>query len=213
MEENNSIIEDSLNFAWHKTWSNILPLLGYMGIPIIAAQVISIALDFLLKGAYPAMFLPLKMLIMLPINLIVHMGLINIALKVVNEEKIELQDFFRTKGNLWQFFVGSFAYGVTIFVGALLLIFPAFIWGVKYGMFDIRIVDRGTTGTEGIGDSAKLTAGLKMSLFLLYLLLLAIQFAGLLCLVVGLIPAEIISFLARVYAYKQCLRAHPELEA
>jgi hypothetical protein len=212
MNEQKSILEDSLSFAWTKTWGNIVDLLKCMGIPLVVSIIISFILDFVLgamgKGPFQAL---LKMLLMLPVQLILQMGMINIALKVYNGESFDLPDFFQTKGNIIQFFIGSFCYSASVLAGILLLIFPAFIWGTKFSFFDVRIVDTGIDGIDGFKDSGKITDGSKMELLMLYLLLLAIQVGGLICLLIGLIPAQIICFLAKVYAYKRCLQNHPEL--
>ena len=93
--------------------------------------------------------------------------------------------------------------GIAIAIGLFLLIVPGLILAMMWLFFGFIIVEQPTTGaTDAIRRSAEITRGHRWPLFGLVLLLIGINFIGLLACGVGLLFTYGITAVTLAYAYK-----------
>lgn len=130
------------------------------------------------------------------------LGLVTIALKIHDGQKSEYSDLFSKIHLFIPYLFGSVVYGVIVVVGYLLLIIPGLIWSIKLQYFSYLMVDKNMGPIDAMKESSRITKGHKWNLFLFGILLILINFAGLLAFGVGLFITVPVTFMANVYVYK-----------
>lgn len=131
------------------------------------------------------------------------LGLIGIALKINDQIKPTLSDLFNYFEFFWSYFLASLLYSLIIFAGIILLVFPAFVWGVKYSLFAYFIIDRKAKPTEALQMSADATKDVKWQLFIFMIILALINIAGAMLLGIGLFISIPVTYLAWAFVYRQ----------
>jgi uncharacterized membrane protein len=109
---------------------------------------------------------------------------------------------FRPEG-LGAYIVATILFGLAFLLGFILLIVPGIIVLIVWQFFGYVIVENPqTSATEALRRSAEITKGHRWELFGLGLLLIGINFLGLLACCVGVLFTEGIAAVAVAYAYK-----------
>ena len=137
------------------------------------------------------------------IQLVITLGMLKVGLKLVNDEEPQWSDYALPMGSYVAYFAASVVFGLIFGVGILLLIFPGIMWFIQFHYFGYALVERGLGPMESLRISSRITKGTKWKLFLFGLINLVINVAGALCLIVGMIPASLVTFIASMHVYKQ----------
>jgi len=133
----------------------------------------------------------------------ITLGFVNIALKLIDKKKVEKKDlFFQDWGLVFIYIVTNLIRQIIIIAGLILLIVPGIIFAIKLQFVDYLIVDK-KMGIESLSASWKMTKGIKLNLFLFWVLLALINIAGALLLLVGLFITIPLSMIATAYIYKK----------
>ncbi|MNX91421.1 hypothetical protein D3C86_1234980 [compost metagenome] len=103
------------------------------------------------------------------------------------------------------FLLYSAAYGFICMVGFILLIVPGFVFAAMFSQGGYLIIDRDLNFLQALQESAKMTKGAKVDLFLFGLAGFGLCMLGLIALVVGVVVAIIVLGLAQTYIYRQLL--------
>ena len=148
-------------------------------------------------------------LILWIINLIAQIGLLKISLKVYDGEPASSQELFSYAHFSIKYLLASVLYGLIVLAGLLLLVVPGVIWSIKYQMFALLIVDKNMGIKEAFKKSAELTSGVKLSIFVFFIIMGLINLAGLLLLFVGLFVTVPVTLMAYIYVYRSLL-SQPE---
>jgi len=90
-----------------------------------------------------------------------------------------------------------------VVLGTLLFIVPGVIWGIKYSFMFYIMVDQNVGPIKALEMSGQMTNGIKMDLFVMYLVFILITIAGFLALFVGIFVAIPVMMMAQVYVYRQ----------
>ncbi len=136
------------------------------------------------------------------LNIIVNMGLIQISIKLAQQEKVVIRDIFYTKSIL-TFVVASFLTGIIVFAGFILLIIPGIYFAIRLQFSTYLIVDKKLGIMDSIKTSWRITKGHTWNLFLFGLLLFLLNILGAIALVIGLIVTIPTSGIATAYVYKK----------
>lgn len=144
------------------------------------------------------------------VSIFVHVGVIRLALKLLDDVRGGVQDFLPTWRIFWHLLLGGVLYGLVVGFGTLLLIFPGVIWGLRYGQMFYLVVDRDMGPIEAMKMSAKMTYGYKKRLFLVCLVSIGVVIVGALVLLVGLLVALPMVVLAWAYIYRKLSITVPE---
>ncbi len=100
------------------------------------------------------------------------------------------------------YLVSSIVLGVAAVIGFILLIVPGIIIILTYQFGQYIIIDRNLGPIEALKESARITKGSRMQLFVLLLALVGVNILGALALGIGLLVTIPISMLAMVHAYR-----------
>ena len=110
-------------------------------------------------------------------------------LKAARNDKLEIRDMFEAFRNYRNVVLANLLVSVIILVGSFLLIIPGIIFTCKLIFTPYLIVDRRMGVIEAVKESWRMTNGHAWTVFLIGLLAIPISIVGLLCFVVGIIPA------------------------
>jgi len=134
---------------------------------------------------------------------ILTLGMISIALKIVDNKKAEYKDlFFLNWKLLFVYIIADLVRTIAIIVGLLLLIIPGIIIAIKLQFIDYLIVDK-KMGFESFNKSWEMTKGVKWNLFVFGILLAFINILGFLALIAGLFITLPLSLVATAFVYKK----------
>ena len=83
-----------------------------------------------------------------------------------------------------------------------LLIIPALVVSLVFGFALYLVVDKDLGPIDALGESARITKGHRLRIFLLLLAVIALNLLGLLAIVIGLFVSIPVTVLAMVHAYR-----------
>lgn len=194
-------IKGALTFGWEtfkKNWQFVLPAF----VIVVVVGMIPSYLRMLTTEDAPALSFLFSILGWL-IQMITSIGVIVISLKLVDGKKPMFSDIYSHYPLLLNYFLGSLLYGLVVVAGFILLIVPGIIWGIKYQYTTYLIIDKKMSPMEAFKKSGKITQGVKMKLFYLGLIFIALTIAGMLLFGIGLILVWPIVALAGTYVYRK----------
>jgi len=112
-----------------------------------------------------------------------------VFLKAVRGQQFEVKDMFSAFENYWNVVLASLLVYAIIAIGLVLLFVPGIIFACKLAFVKYLVMDRKMDPVEAVKESWNMTRGHAWKIFLMGLLAVPIGIAGLICMVVGLIPA------------------------
>jgi len=182
-------VSSSYSNGWRQMWKYFLELflIGIMGAIIgipsgmggwsgdVAAATIILGILGFIYG----------ILIVNPIDY----GILFAYLKAARNDKLEIRDMFEAFRNYWNAVLANLLVGAIVVVGFFLLIIPGIYLACKLAFTPYLVVDRRMAVIEAVKESWRMTNGHAWTVFLIGLLAIPISIAGLICLVVGIIPA------------------------
>ncbi len=132
---------------------------------------------------------------------VLFMGWNRIALDLFDRGSSEFNRIFVTFPLFFTYIIGGLLYGLVVTFGMFLLIIPGIIWALKYGFFDLMIIDTGCGPVEALSKSGNLTYGHKWQLFLfwlIYMVLIAVSAIT----IIGPFILGYVLFLSRAYIFR-----------
>ena len=207
-------VGEAISYGWNKYWQNLGILLAITVLIFIINAVVGGVVSTI-GNAFPRFHFTsgttrysvgvgfiLSWLVNLVVGSVLAMGLIRATLAVVEGRKPDLSMLFRPEG-LGSYIIASILVALGVILGFIFLIVPGIILLIMWHFFGYVIVENPTTGaTEAMRRSVEITRGHRWQLFGLGVLLLGINFLGLLACCVGLLFTEGITALTVAYAYK-----------
>ena len=142
-------------------------------------------------------------LLSLVLQAVLSLGVTYIALRLVSGQSAEFGDLFARVSLVLNYLIAGFLFGIIVAVGLLLLIVPGLICAAKLSFFPYFVVDDGAGPIDALQRSWSLTNGVTFKVLVFGLVLLLINFVGLLALGLGLLVAYPVSYLAHAYVYRQ----------
>jgi len=194
-EINRFSIGEALSYGWKKLQENVGPLVT-AALAILAVNVIFWLLG---RGALAG----LMSLIGWFVSVLISMGLIRIALKIVDGQPVETADLFQRVDLALPYIIASFLVGVMVAIGFVFLIIPGVYLAITFGFYPYNIVDKEHGIMESIEQSAAITKAQKWDLFAFAVVLIFFNLAGALALGVGLLITMPVSLLAMAYVYRK----------
>jgi uncharacterized membrane protein len=138
-------------------------------------------------GFYALLSVVFGIIVMLPVSY----GCNWVFLKAVRGESFKVTDIFFAFQSFLNVIISALLVGVIICAGFILLIVPGIIFACKLVFVPYLVIDEKMEATEAIRKSWKMTKGFSWTIFWLAIVSFFIVIAGLICLVVGVIPAVI----------------------
>lgn len=142
---------------------------------------------------------------------LVQMGVIRVSLDLSLGKKGRIKDLFTQLPLFFNFLIAHILFFLIIVAGLILLVFPAFIWASRYGLFGYFVIDKKVGPIQALKLSAKATMGAKWDMFGLYIISAIIMIIGLICLFVGLFAALPTVWMATTFAYRKLLDQTPQI--
>jgi hypothetical protein len=191
-------VGNAISYGWNAYWKNVGPMV-VMVLVIAAANIVIGLLGSGVNGLAGRVVLQL---ISFVVGVVLAMGLIRAALAVVEGRTPEVNMLFQTDG-FAPYLLASIVFGLAVFFGLILLIIPGIILAIMWHFFGYVIVEHPETGVlESLNRSAEITRGYRWQLLGLGLLLILINFVGLLACGVGLLFTYGITAVTVAYTYK-----------
>ena len=129
-------------------------------------------------------------------------GMIQFFLKAHDDvSTATLWDLWNPKP-FWRYAGTTIVSLLIILIGLVLLIVPGIIAMIALMFTSYLVVDRSLQPIEAIKESARITKGNRMELFLFVLAIIGISILGILCFVVGILVAVPVAALAAAHAYR-----------
>jgi uncharacterized membrane protein len=119
----------------------------------------------------------------------VNYGVSFAYLKASREESLEIKNMFEAFQTYWNAVLASLLVCVIVVIGFILLIVPGIVFACKLAFTPYLVVDRKMDVIEAVKGSWNMTRGHALKVFFIGLLAVPISIAGLLCFIVGIIPA------------------------
>lgn len=136
------------------------------------------------------------------LSIFLSLGTTRIGLNIVTGKPYNLGMIFGGAQQLLRAVGASIVYGLAVVIGILLLIVPGIYIALRFGQYMNAIVDKDMGAMESLAYSSRITQGQKWPLFGLAILSFLIVLAGAIALLVGLIFAYPIVWLAAFVAYR-----------
>ena len=203
MDKKNFSIDEALKFGWNTMKKNFWFFFGILIVAWIVSTVPSL-IGNLLRDKSFFLYL-LLMLITWAIQTVINIGLIRISLKFCDGEKPEFNDLFRFQGFFWRYLGGSLMVALIAVVGMFLFIIPGIIWAIMFQFFGFLIIDKNLSIMAAVRKSGNLTKTVRWKLLGFGLLLMLINYLGLLVLIVGILASIPTTMLAHAWVYRKLL--------
>jgi len=204
MEETKGIyIGETVKFGWKTMKDNLGFFIGLLIVAWLVQFAPRLIADHVVKevGFLRIIFCLLYVVLIF----VVQMGLIKISLRFCDHEKGTFRDLFSCFPLFFKYLFSSILYGLIVIGGAILLIFPGVIWGIKFMLFPYFIVDKRMGPVEALKASAKTTMGAKWDLLGFYSVVSIINVIGVLSLVIGIFATVPTVMIATALVYRKLL--------
>lgn len=217
-------IDEAVQTGWAKFLENVGPMLLFISVPVFFIPLIisipEVAVS-LLNYKHDNDTLTwiglLVQLLMMPVKvcvqMILTMGMIRISLKAVDGLPFSFNDYIEAAPNFLSMFAAGFLYGVMLIIGFLLFILPSLAVFVVFHWYAYLIIDKKFGPLQALGGSLTLCKDAYMDLAILWLVIFAINIVGFIALVIGLIPAQLLTLLILARVYRRLYENTPEFSA
>ena len=203
-------LEDAVRFGWETFKSNALFLIGLFAAVAVITSVLQAASGY--DAIESTFYSDVLSVIGFLVSMALALGVIAIMIKFKDGENPEFADLFSQISLVLRFTGGMILYFLMVALGTVFFIVPGVYLAIKFHFFGYFIADEGLGPIEALKRSAELTEGVKMDLFLLGVVLFAINLLGALCFVVGLFVTKPISALAMAYVFRYLQGTPPEAQ-
>jgi uncharacterized membrane protein len=139
------------------------------------------------------------------IQFAISAGAIAVILKIYDGGKAKIKDILVDPQIVIRYIIASVLYSLIVIAGFILLIFPGFMWMMKYQMFQYFIIDKKMKPIEALKESGKITQGSRWNLFFFFILAALMNLAGMLVFGVGLFVTMPVTAMSFVWIYKKLL--------
>lgn len=141
-------------------------------------------------------------IINLLVTTLVDLGVVATMLKVYDSpDGVTFSDLWHPQQYL-PYLGATILTGIAVVIGLILLIVPGIIVAMMLLFVKFIVVDRGMGPIDALKESARITKGHRLTLFLFVLAIAVINIIGAILLLVPLLVTIPVSSLAMVYAYR-----------
>lgn len=141
-------------------------------------------------------------LVLTLVQVFLSLGFTKIMLLLVQDKYVEVADMFNNFNIFLSYFVASFLYGIAVFLGILLLVIPGLFIAIRFQFYPFFIIEEGVSSFTALQKSYKLSQNLTLELFLLGIVVIALNALGILLLGVGIIFTYPLTTMATAIVFK-----------
>ena len=211
MDKKDFSIEEALGQGWNAMKTHFWLFLGCLIVAVVVIGIprgIGSALEGK-AGGLSALFFILAGLI----DMAISIGLIRIALKILDNEKPEFNDLFSFPKHFIDYLGASILSALIVLGGMILLLIPGIYWAIKFQFFGYCVVDQKLNPIEALRQSSRITQDVKWKLFGFGILLWLINILGVICLVVGLFVTIPTTLVAYAFVYRKLMSQSESVRA
>ncbi len=146
------------------------------------------------------------------VNIITFMLYTRVVLLCMDDDPAGIGDVLAGFKFLIPFTLASFFFFVAVLLGSIALIVPGIYLGLATGLYSFLIVDQFMGPIEALKRSFAITKGHLVQILFLYFVLCMVIFGGLICFVIGVIPASIVSTVALADVYRRLDQAYDAVD-
>jgi uncharacterized membrane protein len=194
-------VGEAIQFGWDTTIHN----LGFLVVVVLVVALtegIPAGLSRAVAGSSPGLSSVLSLIGSI-LEIIVGIGVIRIALRLVDHQPVELGDLFSTTATLFlNYLAASILEGIIVTIGFILLIVPGIFLAIRLSLTPFVVVGQQAGPIAALKESWRLTQGSFWKLFLLAIASLVIIIVGAVLLLIGLFVAYPLTLLAWAYVYR-----------
>lgn len=196
-------IGEAVKFGWGAAKKNF----WFFAKLLVIYLVVLMVLQFL-QGP-PDADRPLTLMEMLAIPLsvavqiVLSLGLITIALKLIDGKVPELKDLWSSYKPFWAYLGASILTGLGVTAGFFLLVIPGIILALGWMFYSYLIIDRNLSAVESMKRSWEITRGQRWQLLGLGITLWFINVLGVLLVGIGLLWTIPTAMMAMAYVYRK----------
>lgn len=196
-------IKEAFSFAWEVVKKNpviVLYTLGVYGISMVVSTILNS-----LFGVEQGETNFVVSFISTFVTSFIWVGYLQVLFRLAEGKKIEVNQLLSKDYKLVFFYtVGTYLYVLGVLLGLVLLIVPGIIIGVGLSMWMyIYITHTDMHLIDSFKKSWEMTKGYRMQLFLMALVSLGAVIVGLVALIVGVLVAIPVIYLAYIHVYKK----------
>ncbi len=194
------MIKDALSFGWRTFKAHPWPFIKVS----LAYVVIQLILGFA-EQVLPELLSPVVGIV---VGTFVGIGIITFYLKAHDDPAHASWKLLWNPEPFWRYLVTSIVAGVLIMIGFVLFVVPGVILALAWSFALYLTIERKIWTMDALMESARITRGSRVKLFLFGLALAAVNLVGTLLLLVGLFVSVPVTLLASVHVYR-ALQAKP----
>ncbi|MEK9155915.1 MAG: hypothetical protein AAB360_01260 [Patescibacteria group bacterium] len=135
-------------------------------------------------------------------SFIVSVGLLKLALKIIDEKKVKPLDLFDIGGVWFRYLVASAAYLSLVVAGTILFIVPGVIAALRFSQYGYLVIEKNLKADEALRESWIMTRGHTGDLLFFFIIIGLLNLYGILT-IVGVIVTIPIAALAGAHIYRQ----------
>jgi hypothetical protein len=114
-----------------------------------------------------------------------------VFLKAVRGEPFRVTDIFFAYQSFWNILLANFLVGLIVGAGFILLIVPGIIFACKLAFVPYLVMDEKMEAVDAVRKSWNMTRGHTGTIFLMGITSFFVGLGGLICFIIGIIPAAI----------------------
>jgi hypothetical protein len=142
------------------------------------------------------------------LSIFLYLGLTRIGLNIVSGKPFAIGMLFGGGDKLLRAIGATILYVAMVLVGLVLLIVPGIYLAMRFGQYQVAIVDKNMGILESFAYSSSITTNNRMNLFGLAVLSILVIVAGCAALIVGIFFAIPVAWLSWVVAYRWMQHGH-----
>lgn len=192
-------ISEALKIGWQKTQKNFLLWAGVL-ITMGAVNMLIGWLDEQVDNGLLSALIGVGGYI---IQLVLELGMIGIALKLLADQSAKYTDLFAMYPYAPQFLLATIIGGIAIIAGLIVFIIPGIYIALRLSQAAFLIADWKLSGIAALKKSWEITRGHTLQLFFLVVVVCVLNIIGAMLLLIGLLVTIPVTVVAMAYVYRR----------
>ena len=205
-------IAKALEFGWDvlsRRWLALLLWTIILSIPHAMINVATMIFAYFSENHQAPWYLKVTSVV---IQVITFMLYTRVTLLCMDDEPAGVGDVLAGFKYALPFSISSLLFSTIVLIGCVMLLVPGVYLALSLGLYSFLVVDQSMGPIEALRRSFYITKGHILQLLFLYFVIAMVIFGGMICFVVGVIPAFIVSSVALGRCYRQLDRAYDGIE-
>ncbi|MCW9707111.1 hypothetical protein [Fodinibius salsisoli] len=135
-------------------------------------------------------------------QLFLSLGFINVMLRLVDDEHVQVSDMFNNFRNFLSYFVGYFLYMLSIILGLFLFVLPGIFIAVRFMFYPYFILEENQSSFVALQKSYYLSEEMTVELFLFGIVVITLNIVGALLFGIGILFTYPLTTMATAVVFK-----------